>query len=86
MPLLGHVLLPAGESAVPTLSVPLLQVPASPCSPLIEDLPSTERIEQVETKAISEEKNSDDETSEFVKGRKLELMRNGVLPEMLMYY
>lgn len=54
MPLLGHVLLPAGESAVPTLSVPLLQVPASPCSPVIEDLPSTKRIEQVETKVISE--------------------------------
>ena len=56
MPLLGHVLLPAGESAVPTLSVPLLQVPASPCSPVIEDLPSTKRIEQVETKVISEKK------------------------------
>jgi hypothetical protein len=61
----------------------LLQVPASPCSPVIEDLPSTKRIE---TKVISEgKKNSAYETSEFVKGRKLELMRNRVLPEMLMY-
>jgi hypothetical protein len=36
----SHALL---KNAVPTLSVPLLQVPASPCPPVIEDLSSAKK-------------------------------------------